>query len=264
MGSLLGRIEVVSAQVDHIIQLTSSYLRNPFQTHVYSTQKIVLHSLYPKISLQIHSRETSLLKYLPKKSLSMEKAIQPRSLHTTVVSSLIIRYLVQTHKVELAVVPFDYDLKKNSQNIEWDGLFLSNDPGDPTMCPTTVESIKYALSLEPSKPIFGICLGNQLLALAAGGSTYKLKYGNRGMNQPCVDLRTGRCYITPQNHGFAVDSDSLPPMWKPLFINANDLSNEGIIHTNKPFFSVQFYPEASGGPLDTAFLFQKFVGHACA
>lgn len=173
----------------------------------------------------------------------------------------IIRYLVQTHNVELTVVPFDYDLEKNPSSIEWDGLFISNGPGNPAMCDTTVESIKYALTLEPPKPIFGICLGNQLLCLAAGGSTYKLKYGNRGMNQPCVDLRTGRCYITPQNHGFAVDSGSLPELWKPLFINANDMSNEGIIHTSKPFFSVQFHPEASGGPTDTAFLFEKFVGH---
>jgi len=173
----------------------------------------------------------------------------------------IIRYLVQTHNVELAVVPFNYDLEANPMNIEWEGLFLSNGPGDPTMCAQTVKSIEYALALEPSKPIFGICLGNQLLALAAGAQTYKLKYGNRGMNQPCIDLRTGRCYITSQNHGFAVDSDSLPNMWKPLFINANDNSNEGIIHTHKPFFSVQFHPEANGGPFDTAFLFEKFVGH---
>jgi len=173
----------------------------------------------------------------------------------------IIRYLVQTHKVEVAVVPFDYDLEANPNNLEWEGLFISNGPGDPTMCPQTIKSIKYALALDPPKPIFGICLGNQLLALAAGAKTYKLKYGNRGMNQPCIDLRTGRCYITPQNHGFAVDSKSLPSMWKPLFINANDSSNEGIIHTNKPFFSVQFHPEASGGPFDTAFLFTKFVGH---
>lgn len=173
----------------------------------------------------------------------------------------IIRYLVQTHKVELHVVPFNYDLEKNPNKIEWDGLFISNGPGDPTMCPITIKSIKYALSLDPAKPIFGICLGNQLLSLAAGAKTYKLKYGNRGMNQPCIDMRTGRCYITPQNHGFAVDSKSLPSLWKPLFINANDLSNEGIIHTSKPFFSVQFHPEASGGPADTAFLFQKFVGH---
>lgn len=173
----------------------------------------------------------------------------------------IIRYFVDTHKVELTVVPFDYNLQTNPQNIEWQGLFLSNGPGDPAMCKETIASIQYALELDPPRPVFGICLGNQLLALAAGAKTYKLKYGNRGMNQPCIDLRTGRCYITPQNHGYAVDASSLPPMWKPLFLNANDLTNEGIVHTNKPFFSVQFHPEASGGPLDTAFLFDKFVGH---
>lgn len=173
----------------------------------------------------------------------------------------IIRFFVNTQKVKLTVVPYDYDLEANPANIQWDGLFLSNGPGDPAMCPQTIRSIQYALELNPPKPIFGICLGNQLLSLAAGASTYKLKYGNRGLNQPCIDLRTGRCYVTPQNHGFAVDANTLPNNWKPLFINANDLSNEGIIHVNKPFFSVQFHPEASGGPLDTAFLFDKFVGH---
>ena len=172
----------------------------------------------------------------------------------------IIRYLVETHRVELTVVPYNYDLKANPSNIQWQGLFLSNGPGDPEMCADTINSIKYALELVPPRPIFGICLGSQLLALAAGAKTYKLKYGNRGMNQPCVDLRTGRCYITPQNHGFAVDAKSLPPLWKPLFLNANDFTNEGIVHTVKPFFSVQFHPEASGGPYDTAFLFEKFVG----
>ena len=173
----------------------------------------------------------------------------------------IIRYFVDTHKVELTVVPFDYDLEANPAGVQWEGLFLSNGPGDPAMCAATIKSIQYALTLEPARPIFGICLGNQLLALAAGAKTYKLKYGNRGMNQPAIDLRTGRCYITPQNHGYAVDDSSLPELWKPLFLNANDLTNEGIVHTNKPFFSVQFHPEASGGPLDTAFLFDKFVGH---
>mmetsp|Transcript_9667 Transcript_9667/g.20835 ORF Transcript_9667/g.20835 Transcript_9667/m.20835 type:complete len:1576 (-) Transcript_9667:1003-5730(-) len=173
----------------------------------------------------------------------------------------IIRYLVESHEVHLTVVPFDYDLESNPNKIEWDGLFLSNGPGDPTMCPDTIKSIKYGLQLEPPKPIFGICLGNQLLSLAAGAKTYKLKYGNRGMNQPAIDLRNGRCYVTPQNHGFAVDTASLPTNWKPLFLNANDLTNEGIVHTSKPFFSVQFHPEASGGPTDTAFLFEKFVGH---
>lgn len=173
----------------------------------------------------------------------------------------IIRYLAEVHQVELSVVPYNYNLEINPEDLMWDGLFLSNGPGDPAMCPETIASIKYALNLEPAKPIFGICLGNQLLALAAGAKTYKLKYGNRGMNQPAIDLRTGRCYITPQNHGFAVDATSLPQYWKPLFLNANDLTNEGIVHTNKPFFSVQFHPEASGGPTDTGFLFEKFVGH---
>ena len=175
----------------------------------------------------------------------------------------IIRYFVDTHKVKLTVVPFDYDLEANPDNIEWQGLFLSNGPGDPTMCPSTIKSIQYALALDPPRPIFGICLGNQLLALASGASTYKLKYGNRGMNQPCIDLRTGRCYITPQNHGFAVDSDSLPPMWKPLFMNANDLSNEGIIHTNKPFFSVQFHPEVTHSPRGKDIL-KNFVVGICS
>lgn len=173
----------------------------------------------------------------------------------------IIRYFVDSHNVELTVVPYNYDLETNPENITWEGLFLSNGPGDPKMCVETIQSIRYALALDPPRPIFGICLGNQLLALSAGAETYKMKYGNRGMNQPCIDLRTGRCYITPQNHGFAVNADTLPEFWKPLFLNANDLTNEGIVHTNKPFFSVQFHPEASGGPCDTGFLFEKFVGH---
>ena len=173
----------------------------------------------------------------------------------------IIRYLVNEYKVKLVVVPFDYPLESNPANISWEGLFLSNGPGDPTMCSTTIASVQYALKLSPPKPIFGICLGNQVLSLAAGATTYKMKYGNRGMNQPCIDLRTGRCYITPQNHGFAVDTNSLPKSWSPLFINANDESNEGVVHLTKPFFSVQFHPEASGGPTDTSFLFEKFVGH---
>lgn len=172
----------------------------------------------------------------------------------------IIRYFVREHRVRMIVVPFDYDLQANPERIAWDGLFLSNGPGDPTMCPTTVKSIRYALDC--SKPIFGICLGNQLLALASGAATtFKMKYGNRGMNQPCIDLRTGKCYITSQNHGYCVKIDDKSKDWKPLFINANDLTNEGIVHTSKPIFSVQFHPEACGGPFDTAFLFSTFVGY---
>lgn len=166
----------------------------------------------------------------------------------------IIRYLASLD-VELSVVPYDFDLENTSMS--YDGIFISNGPGDPTMAEATVKSVRWALTQD--KPIFGICLGNQILALAAGARTFKLKYGNRGMNQPCVDLRTARCYITPQNHGFAVDPDSLPQDWRPMFMNANDYTNEGIIHVKRPFFSVQFHPEACGGPTDTSFLFKTFL-----
>jgi len=167
----------------------------------------------------------------------------------------IIRYLVQEGKVHLKVVPWDYDFNKE----DYDGLFISNGPGNPQMADKTIQHLKIALEAKNPKPIFGICLGNQLLALAAGAKTYKMKFGNRGMNQPVIDLRTTLCYITPQNHGFAVDTKSLPADWRPFFVNANDNSNEGIIHTWKPIFSVQFHPEAMGGPTDTAFLFDLFL-----
>ncbi|KAJ0397019.1 hypothetical protein P43SY_003963 [Pythium insidiosum] len=168
----------------------------------------------------------------------------------------IVRYLAGKG-VELTVVPYDYDLPNSS--LQYDGIFISNGPGDPVMAAKTIESIRWAISRENPKPIFGICLGNQILSLAAGAKTYKMKYGNRGMNQPCIDMRTTRCYITPQNHGFAVDSKTLPAGWKTFFMNANDHTNEGIIHEYKPFFSVQFHPEACGGPTDTAFLFDMFL-----
>jgi len=167
----------------------------------------------------------------------------------------IIRYFVNVLRVKLTVVPWNYDFTKDA----FDGLFLSNGPGDPSKCTVLVEHVKTIMKDRPNTPIFGICLGNQILGLAAGGSTYKMKFGNRGMNQPVVDLRTARCYITPQNHGFALDNDSLPAGWKPLMRNANDNSNEGIVHCSRPWFSVQFHPEASGGPTDTAFLFTEFL-----
>lgn len=164
----------------------------------------------------------------------------------------IIRSLVNHGDATVKVVPWDYDVTQE----DYDGLFLSNGPGDPSKCGVAIENIKKAY--EVGKPIFGICLGNQLMAHAAGGKTYKLKYGNRGQNQPCVDLMTNKVYITPQNHGYAVDNQSLPTSWKPYFINVNDGSNEGIMHTTKPFFSVQFHPEAKSGPYDTSYLFHKF------
>lgn len=150
-------------------------------------------------------------------------------------------------------VPWDYEFSK----VDYDGLFISNGPGDPKMCITTIANLKIALTT--NKPIWGICLGNQLLALAAGADTYKLKYGHRSQNQPCRLEGTKKCYITSQNHGFAVDNKSLPKDWEVYFTNANDGTCEGIKHKTKPFFSVQFHPEACAGPVDTEFLFDEFL-----
>ncbi len=154
--------------------------------------------------------------------------------------------------ISLKYVPHDYDFT----NEEYDGLFLSNGPGDPTTCQKTIDHLKVAMG--KNKPIFGICLGTQLMALAAGASTYKLPYGHRGHNQPCMNRETKRCYITSQNHGYAVDKDSLPNEWEITFENLNDGSIEGIAHKTKPFFAVQFHPEANPGPTDTTWLFEKF------
>jgi carbamoyl-phosphate synthase small subunit len=150
-------------------------------------------------------------------------------------------------------VPWDYDFHKE----EFDGLFLSNGPGDPKMCLATISNLRK--SLGEDKPIMGICLGNQLLALASGADTYKLKYGHRSHNQPVLQEGTDKAYITSQNHGFAVDNKTLGKGWDPYFININDNTNEGMIHRTKPFFSTQFHPEASGGPTDTDFLFDVFI-----
>ncbi|HDD72494.1 MAG TPA: carbamoyl-phosphate synthase (glutamine-hydrolyzing) small subunit [Candidatus Aenigmarchaeota archaeon] len=137
-----------------------------------------------------------------------------------------------------------------------DGLLISNGPGDPKKC-SAIDTVRAAL--EYGIPTMGICLGNQIIALAAGADTYKLKFGHRSQNQPCIDMETGRCYITSQNHGFAIDSRSLPRGWREWFVNINDRSNEGMIHEKKPFMSVQFHPEASPGPTDTQFLIKRFI-----
>ncbi|KAL9107416.1 MAG: hypothetical protein Q9227_007700 [Pyrenula ochraceoflavens] len=159
--------------------------------------------------------------------------------------------------VEVLVVPWDYNFPALAGK-EYDGLFISNGPGDPATLDATVQHIALAIK-EGRTPIFGICLGHQLLARAAGASTSKLKFGNRGHNIPCTNLVSGRCYITSQNHGFAVDSMTLPQNWEELFVNANDASNEGIRHLSRPFFSVQFHPESTPGPRDTEFLFDVFI-----
>lgn len=155
--------------------------------------------------------------------------------------------------VRVIRVPWDYDFT----TLDYDGLFISNGPGNPEFCEKTVGHIRKAL--EGDKPIFGICMGNQLLARAAGASTYKLKYGHRSHNQPARMVGTPKCVITSQNHGYAVDEKTLPADWEPWFVNMNDGTNEGIRHKSKPFCSVQFHPEASSGPTDTEFLFDDFI-----
>jgi carbamoyl-phosphate synthase small subunit len=168
------------------------------------------------------------------------------------VKNNIIRCLVK-RDINVVRVPWDYDFNKEDA----DAVFLSNGPGDPKKCESTIINIKKALL--GTRPVMGICLGNQLLALASGGNTYKLKYGHRSQNQPCIEIGTKRCYITSQNHGFAIEEKSIPTDWEPWFTNANDGTNEGIKHKTKPFFSVQFHPEASAGPQDTEFLFDKLI-----
>ncbi|MDO8468582.1 MAG: glutamine-hydrolyzing carbamoyl-phosphate synthase small subunit [Candidatus Peribacter sp.] len=157
-------------------------------------------------------------------------------------------------------VPWDYDLA--SSPLKFDGVFISNGPGDPKSCVATIRQIQW--SLKQNLPTFGICLGNQLLALAIGGDTFKLKYGHRGVNQPCIEhdaqgKPTKKCIITSQNHGFAVKPDQLPKGWHIWFTNANDGTVEGIRHESGRFFSVQFHPEATPGPEDANYLFDEFV-----
>jgi len=155
------------------------------------------------------------------------------------------------------VCPWDYDFPALVSK-DYDGLFISNGPGDPAMMEETVKHIASAME-ENRTPIFGICLGHQLLARAAGANTIKMKFGNRGHNIPCTNMLTGKCHITSQNHGFAVDAATLPAEWTELFVNANDGSNEGIRHISRPYFSVQFHPESTPGPRDTEFLFDVFI-----
>ena len=169
------------------------------------------------------------------------------------VKTNIIRCLLRRN-VEVIRVPWDYDFN----GLQFDGLFISNGPGDPDTCDAAVQNIRKAMQ-NPQLPIFGICMGNQLLSKAGGAKIYKLKYGHRSHNQPGRMVGTERCFITSQNHGYAVDNNTLGAEWEPLFINMNDGSNEGIRHKTNPWFSAQFHPEAASGPTDTEFLFDEFV-----
>ena len=165
----------------------------------------------------------------------------------------IIRCLIN-RGVEVIRVPWNYDYT----DMEFDGLFLANGPGDPDKCVDAVDILKNQMSIS-RKPICGICMGNQLLAKAGGATIYKLKYGHRSHNQPVREVGTNRCYVTSQNHGYAVDASSLGNEWRELFVNMNDGSNEGIRHLTHPWFSSQFHPEACSGPVDTEFMFDRFI-----
>ena len=164
-----------------------------------------------------------------------------------------IRQALVDRGVKVVVVPWNFDLSKAS--FSFDGVVISNGPGDPKMAKATIATVKWLLGGE--KALLGICLGNQILALAAGGDTYKLKYGHRSQNQPVGMRGSERCFLTTQNHGFAVGK--IPKGFEEWFINLNDKTNEGIRHKSKPFLSVQFHPEAKPGPVDTGFIFDDFV-----
>ena len=166
----------------------------------------------------------------------------------------ILRHLAK-RDTRLTVVPHDYDYS----HMKYDGIFVSNGPGDPMFLTKTVEVLQKAMAQDPKPPIFGICMGNQVLSLAAGASIQRMAFGNRGHNQPVQNLLNKKSYITSQNHGYAVDPTGCPPEWVPLFQNLNDGTNEGMIHKEHPWMSAQFHPEARGGPNDTFFLFDQFV-----
>jgi carbamoyl-phosphate synthase small subunit len=155
--------------------------------------------------------------------------------------------------LKVIVVPWNFNPLKLKHKIS--GVVISNGPGDPQKADATIANVK--LLLAKKMPILGICLGNQILALAAGGTTYKLKFGHRGQNQPCVLSGSNKCVLTTQNHGFAVGK--IPKGFKQWFYNANDNTNEGIIHRFLPFMSVQFHPEATPGPTDADWIFDEFL-----
>jgi carbamoyl-phosphate synthase small subunit len=168
------------------------------------------------------------------------------------IKAAILRYLLGKN-IEVICLPWNHDLK----GIEYDGILLSSGPGDPKACGKTIATVRRAF--DSKKPVFGIGLGTLIMALAAGADTYQLPFGHRGQNQPCLEAGTKRCYITSQNHGYAIRAESLPKGWEPWFINANDNSIEGIRSQRGPYSAVQFYPEGCPGPKDTEFLFDSFI-----
>jgi len=191
-----------------------------------------------------------IIKYKPK-----SKKIKTVLLYDFGIKYNIIRNFID-RGIEIIRLPWNYNIQDIKD--KYDGVFFSPGPGDPKIISNTISSnIQYCL--KKNIPTFGICLGHQLLALSIGADTYKLKYGHRSVNQPCLDIATNHCYITSQNHGYAVNEKTIPKDWQLWMININDNTCEGIKHKNKPFFSVQFHPEANPGPKDTEYLFDEFV-----
>lgn len=226
----------------------------------------ILETYTTKADLAALRREARLIPAPDKRHLVGEVTAKKIKLYnkdgrTTVVlidcgAKLNILHCLLRRDVKVVRVPADTPFEKIMEYAPA-GVMISNGPGDPKRCTATIAAVRRMM--EADIPIFGICLGHQILALAAGADTYKLKFGHRSQNQPCLEEGTKRCYITSQNHGFAVDVRTLPKGWGPWFTNANDGTNEGIRHLGRPFSSVQFHPEAAPGPTDTEFLFDRFI-----
>ncbi|NXV60565.1 CPSM synthase, partial [Molothrus ater] len=166
----------------------------------------------------------------------------------------IIRLLVK-RGAEVHLVPWDHDFT----GMDYDGLIISGGPGDPMKAQEVIQNVRKVLESNRPEPLFGISMGHLITGIAAGATSYKMQMANRGQNQPVLNAVSGQAVITAQNHSYAIDGSSLPPGWKPLFVNANDHTNEGIMHESRSIFTVQFYPDANPGPRDTEFLFDSFI-----